>query len=197
LPSDAAALPAGVKVWFQLADGRFVSPTHHRWQPGEQFYIHLEAPVPLRVALFQNYPEDRPASRQVYPDRQYPESFRLMMPGQSTRLPTLFSMDKDLRDELMSIVVARVDCTEVPVVVMPDPGVVSGTITTDEGIMKSADAKFAEINHAALKDSTWGGQSTKFQISNADVDISRTADEVAVIMLSPGLLGQCQFTLKK
>lgn len=100
----------GIKVWFELQDGTLVNPIKYRWQSKERFWIHIQTAVPIYVALFQNYPESRPASRQVYPDQAYPESFKPLAANETTRLPVLFEMDDDMRNEIMSMVVVRSDC---------------------------------------------------------------------------------------
>ena len=116
-PAPVVTADLGIKVWFELQDGTLVNPIKHRWGSKERFWIHIQTAVPVYVALFQNYPESRPASRQVYPDQAYPESFKPLAANETTRLPVLFEMDDDMRDEIMSMVVVRSDCgaiTKVP-----------------------------------------------------------------------------------
>ena len=96
-----------VRVWFELENGRYVDPRFYRWAPGEVFYVHVQAAVPVYVALYQNIP-NRP-SRQVYPDSQFPHSFQIMAPGVNTRLPVAFQMDRNFTPEYMSVVVSRAD----------------------------------------------------------------------------------------
>ncbi len=106
-PVDDAQI--AVKVWFELPDGTCVNPGKKKWGAKEQFYVHVEAAVPVYVALFQNYPESRPTTRQIYPDKNYSDSFKALQPGQGTKLPVLFEMDDDMRDEIVSMVVVRAD----------------------------------------------------------------------------------------
>ena len=105
-----------VRVWFELADGRFVNPRFYRWAPGEMFYVHVQSAVPVYVRLFQNFPASRSRSglvyrpsKLVYPTPNFPESFQIIMPGVSTRLPVLFRMDMNFNPEHMSILVSRAD----------------------------------------------------------------------------------------
>ncbi len=101
----------GIRVWFELTDGTMFNPNKRKWTNKEQFYIHVQTSVPVYVSLYQNYPDSRPASRQIYPDKKYPEGFKVLQPGQGTRLPVLFETDDDMRTEIMSIVVVRADWT--------------------------------------------------------------------------------------
>jgi len=97
-----------IRVWFELANGRYVNPKTYRWVPGEVFYVHVQSAVPVHVVLYQNFTNGLP-SRRVYPDNQFPESYNILMPGVSTRLPVAFQMDQNYRPEHMSIVVTRAD----------------------------------------------------------------------------------------
>jgi len=102
----------GIRIWFQLdKDKKYVNPVKHRWSPKERFHIFVEAAVPVQIHLFQNYPDDRPPSKVVYPDEKYPETFATVLPGKPYELPVLFEMDDDLRKEIVSMVVARADAT--------------------------------------------------------------------------------------
>ena len=103
-----------VKIWGQPIDsfgqgGAYVNLTKHKWQRRERFYLWLETAVPIQLAFFQNYPEGRPASRQVSPDVRFPETFATIMPGAPYRFPVKIELDDDLRDEQMSLVVVRAD----------------------------------------------------------------------------------------
>ncbi len=99
-----------VKIWGELAaTGQKVNLTKHRWNPKERFWLWIESAVPLQMAVFQNYPEGRPRSRQVSPDERFPKSFDTIVPGKPFRFPVMFQMDDDLRDEQVSFVFARSD----------------------------------------------------------------------------------------
>lgn len=134
VPAPEASQPPlclGVKIWGQLVDpfgqpGPFVNLVKHKWQRKERFHLWLESAVPVQLALFQNYPEGRPASKQISPDPRFPQTFATIMPGQPYRFPVLIEMDDDLRDELMSLVVVRADTQVLPVNGAP---IVSATAT--------------------------------------------------------------------
>ena len=168
--NDATA----VRVWFELSNGRFVNPRHYRWAPGEVFYVHVQSAVPVYVALYQNFPNNRLPSRRVYPDVHFPDSFQMVMPGVSTRLPVAFQMDPNFLPEHMSIVVTRADwdgiqphvphaattaVSAAAVAYAPAPGGGTAFAAAATGILKSAGAeikseealaKFAIINNAAI-----------------------------------------------
>lgn len=117
--ADQPPVRLGVKIWGQLVDkkgkpGKLVNLMKHRWNPKERFYIWVDAAVPVQMSLFQNYPEGRPASRQVSPDEKMPETFGTIMPGKPYRFPIMIAMDDDMRNELMSIVFVRSDAASLP-----------------------------------------------------------------------------------
>ena len=113
-------LRLGVKVWAQLINpagqpGPYVNLEKYPWHRMERFYLWLETAVPLQLALFQNYPEGRPPSRQISPNLAFPQTFATIMPGVPYRFPVMLAMDDDLRDELLSIVVVRADAQVLPI----------------------------------------------------------------------------------
>lgn len=191
----------GVKVWFQHENGEFFNPIKRKMGVKEKFYVHLQAAVPVYVSLFQNYPDSRPASRLVYPDAKYPDSFKAILPGQSTRLPVLFEMDDDTLDEIMSMVVVRADAAEIQstlttratssVSTTGGVMVVTAQATTETaGTMKSLNDKIVEGENKDMK----------FNISAPAVSVqpvSSVPNDVAFFMFGTGLVGQWQLTLKK
>lgn len=98
-----------VKVWFTDGNGKPYHPAKHRFNPKEKFDVWVEASCPVYVSLFQNYFEDRPESRLVYPDEKYPKTYSVLPKGKPVKLPVNFVMDDDMRSEIMSIVVAKAD----------------------------------------------------------------------------------------
>lgn len=98
-----------VKIWFADEAGKPYNPTKHRFNPNEKFYIWVLSSCPVTVALFQNYPDDRPLSRLVYPVARVPQTYAVLQPGKPVPIPLPFRMDDDMRTELMSIVVAKAD----------------------------------------------------------------------------------------
>ncbi len=110
----------GLKICGQLLDAagnpaQFVNLTKHKWQRKERFWLWVESAVPVQLAVFQNYPEGRPPSRQISPDEAYPTTFGTLLPGKPVRFPVLFQMDDDLRDEIISFVVLRADAQALPI----------------------------------------------------------------------------------
>jgi len=157
-----------VKIWFELTDGRFVNPKYYRWAPGEIFYVHVQSAIPVYVTLYQNYPSIS-ESRRAYPDNRFPESFRMIKPGEGTRLPVAFQMDGNHNSEFMSIVVTKADWEgirqEVPQAASVAVAVASASdsqavATAYAGVVKggadiskeSTLTKFSAINDAGLKD---------------------------------------------
>ncbi|MDO4573932.1 MAG: hypothetical protein Q4D98_01825 [Planctomycetia bacterium] len=217
----------GIKVWFELADGTIVNPTKKEWKPKERFYVHVQTAVPVYVALFQNYPDSRPTSRQIYPNAKYPDSFKALQPGQTTKLPVLFEMDDDMRDEVMSMVVVRADwegiqnglTAQATASVVNNNGTtqVSAQVTTrGVGTMKSindsavtkekatADEVQKTIEGISKKEAenianavNAASESVKFQIVGSEVATSSQPNDVCFYMFGAGNVGQWQLTIKK
>lgn len=203
----------GVMVWFQLADGRFVNPTKHKWQRKERFKVFIRVPVPVYIGLYQNYPEDRPPSRQVYPDAAYPDTFCVVPPGVDFALPVDFEMDDDLRDEIMSMVVTRIDdqnvIQDVPVRVSiddrPDSTTSTGAIIIHDnhgtigigGEMKASPKVYGYMQKQNDDVLLQKNTKAKFAITGATQEYANTPDEIAFFMLSVGKTAQWQLTLKK
>ena len=193
----------GVAVWFELLDSRFVNPVKHRWNPEERFYIWIQPAVPVVVSLHQNYPEDRPPSRQVYPDAAHPETFSTIPGGRATRLPVRFKMDDDLRNEIMSMVVVRADHPNLPLNQnRPNAaggGANNGT-TGPGGTIRATVDSLTAWNDEALLQGTIDGESSRFDIEgpgpNAP-EISNNYKDVQFFMLGTGLSHQFQVTLFK
>lgn len=217
----------GIKVWFELADGTLVNPTKKEWKPRERFYIHVQTAVPVYVALFQNYPDSRPTSRQIYPNAKYADSFKALQPGQATKLPVLFEMDDDMRDEIMSMVVVRSDwegiqnglTSQATASVVNNNGTsqVSAQVTTrGVGTMKSindtavtkekttVDEVKGSIEGLSEKEAesiakavNAASENVKFQIVGSDVASSKQPNDVCFYMFGTGNVGQWQLTIKK
>lgn len=217
----------GIKVWFELSDGTLVNPTKKRWDRKEKFYVHVQTAVPVYVSLYQNYPESRPTSRQIYPDAKYPESFKALQPGQSTRLPVMFEMDDDMRDEVMSMVVVRADwsgiqnglTTQATASVTNQNGtaqVTAQVTATGSGTMKCINDRIvtkkdftAEETREVVQDASdkevemitkavnEEAGQAKFQIVGSSTATSRQPNEVCFYMFGAGNIGQWQLTIKK
>lgn len=199
----------GIAVWFQLSDGSYVNPTKHRWNPGEKFYVWIEPAVPVSVSLHQNYPEDRPPSRQVYPDARHPETFKDFAAGSKHKLPVRFKMDDDLRDEIMSMVVVRCDSNTLPI---HTSGAVSGSSSSSSGSQNSGTSgpggTFRETQQATTRfndeanaTGKINGKNSRFDIIGPDPDdcpeISDNVQDVQFFMFGDGFHHQFQLTLKK
>lgn len=217
----------GIKVWFELADGTIVNPTKKEWKPRERFYVHVQTAVPVYVALFQNYPDSRPTSRQIYPNTKYSDSFKALQPGQATKLPVLFEMDDDMRDEIMSMVVVRSDwegiqtglTAQATASVVHENGSaqVSAQVTTrgaatmksinDSAVTKEkATLEEVKENIAGLSEKEAANlvkalnnasENVKFQIVGSDVASSKQPNDVCFYMFGAGNVGQWQLTIKK
>ncbi len=166
-----------VKIWFELSDGRFVNPKNYRWAPNEVFYVHVQSAVPVYVTIYQNYPGIS-QSKRAYPDDRFPNSFRMLKPGEGTRLPVAFQMDGNHNNEFMSIVVTKADWEgirqEVPQAASVAVAVASANNQTAvaaaySGIVKggadiskeSTLTKFSAVNEAGLKDAEYADGDTK------------------------------------
>lgn len=96
-----------VKVWFTDVQGNPYNPTKHRFNPRERFDIWICSNTPVVVSLFQNYPDDRPMSRLVYPIQNAGYTYQPLEPFKPVKIPVSFEMDDDMRTEIMSIVVSK------------------------------------------------------------------------------------------
>jgi hypothetical protein len=100
----------GMKVWFEGTDGKLINPSVYRFSPNEEFFVHVEAAVPVFVTLYQHFPrENGKAPILRYPDQDFPSSYRILNPAVRTKLFTKFRMDDGHEAEYMSIVVVRAD----------------------------------------------------------------------------------------
>lgn len=222
-----SASKLGIKVWFELKDGTLINPTKKRWDRREKFYVHIQAAVPIYVSLYQNYPDSRPTSRQIYPDSKYNDSFKAIQPGQSTRLPVMFEMDDDQRDEIMSMVVVRADwkgiqnglTTQATASVTTNNGTaqVSAQVnSTGVGTMKCINERVStkkDLTEKEIKETVQNlndkqteqitkavneaAQSAKFQIVGSENATSSQSNDVCFYMFGPGNVGQWQLTIKK
>ena len=110
--SQPANIPItnGMRVWFELPDGKLINPSVYHFAPQEEFFVHVEAAVPVFVALYQNFPHDKGKEpKLVHPDQKFPNSFRILNPAKSTKLPIKFAMDNGDEAEYMTVVVVRAD----------------------------------------------------------------------------------------
>ena len=111
---DSIPVKTGVKVWFERTDGKLINPSVYRFSPGEIFFVHVEAAVPVFVTLFQNFPRKEGKDPiQQYPVQRFPSSYRILNPAESTKLPVKFALDDNNEAEYVSIVVARADWEEI------------------------------------------------------------------------------------
>ena len=100
----------GMRVWFELTDGTLIDPSVYRFSPNEEFFVHVEAAVPVFVLLYQNFPPKKGKEAILaYPVQRFPSSFHVLNPAARTKLPVKFAMDDEYEAEYMSIVVARAD----------------------------------------------------------------------------------------
>ncbi len=225
--NDTVEGKLGVKVWFELSDGTLVNPTKRKWSPKERFYIHVQSAVPVYVALFQNYPESRPTTRQVYPDKGFPDSFKALQAGQETKLPVLFEMDDDTRDEIVSMVVVRADWEGIQsgltaqatasvttsngsaqvTAQVTEKGVgamkcVNERMTTKKDILKD-DVKLLSVDvddekaEALCKTVNEAAPNAKFRIVGSSEASSTQANDVCFYMFGAGNVAQWQLTISK
>jgi hypothetical protein len=195
----------GIKVWFQLEDGTNFNPIKRKMGVKEKFRIHIQAAVPIYVALFQNYPDDRPVSRQVYPAAKYPDSFKAVQPGQSTQLPVIFEMDDDTRDEIMSMVVVRADAPNIQSTLTAQATTTTttnnGTTTVTAQATAATSGTLKSVNDEIIEKKNSDEKSTasdvKFIISAPSATTSAVPNDTAFYMLGAGYTGQWQLTLKK
>jgi len=198
----------GIKVWFSLEDGTAFNPIKRKMGVKERFYVHIQSAVPVYVSLFQNYPESRPESKQVYPDAKDPrnaEMLKVIQANVATRLPVPFEMDDDTRDEIMAMVVVRADAPQIQLTLathavstITNTGgvtvVTAQATASTAGTMKSINDTLVEKGVDA-KDSP-----VKFAIAAPSATAAATTtvpNDVAFYMLGTGYAGQWQLTLKK
>lgn len=192
----------GIKVWFSLEDGTAFNPIKRKMGVKEKFYVHIQSAVPVYVSLFQNYPESRPESKQVYPDAKYPETLKVIQAGQATRLPVPFEMDDDTRDEIMSMVVVRADAPQIQSTLSARS--VSTVTNADGTTTVTAQATTRTLGTMKSINSEVAGKGTqdpvKFAIAAPAVTTPATTtvpNDVTFYMFGAGYAGQWQLTLKK
>jgi hypothetical protein len=212
----------GIKVWFSLEDGTIFNPVKRKMAPKERFYVHIQSAVPVYVSLFQNYPESRPESKQVYPDAKHPDTLKVVQANVATKLPVPFEMDEDTRDEIMAMVVVRADAPQIQSTLVTTttttttgsttstatPAVnATATVTrTDDGVATvttQATASTAGVMKS-INDGLAGKtmeDPTKFAIAAptaaATTATATAPNDAAFYMLGAGHAGQWQLTLKK
>ena len=201
--SVPAATPAvtvpcnlGIKVWFSLEDGTCFNPTKRKMGVKERFYVNIQSAVPVYVALFQNYQESRPESRQVYPDNRYPDTFKVIQAGVVTKLPVPFEMDDDTRDEIMSMVVVRADAPQIQTTLATQA---TSTVSTVNGTT-TVTATATTQTIGTLKGFNDKASEVKFNIAAPAVTVApvvQAPNDVAFYMFGMGYVGQWQLTLKK
>src|SRR5262249_18724385 len=96
-----------VKFWaVPVRDGKEteekVNLAQHRWQPGESFYLHYEAAVPVQLGVFDDEPGK--ADRMLLPDVAYPASLNTALPGEPGRLPVPIKVGDRPEDEVLTLV---------------------------------------------------------------------------------------------
>ncbi|GHT46198.1 hypothetical protein FACS189454_06960 [Planctomycetales bacterium] len=173
------------------------------------------APVAGYFVLAQNYPEDRPPTRQIYPDKKYPKTFTAVPPGKSFELPVKFETDNDLRKETLVLTFARIDepnVGESVTVTATRETTASTTATVTEttslqtrvdraparpekepagGVLMSAKNVTQTLDYLNKE------IKTKTRIVETKETISGNKDDVAVIVLGEGKTAQFQLTLNK
>lgn len=214
-----------IKVWFTDEMGNVYHPAKHRFNPKEKFDIWVETSCPIYIALFQNYLEDRPTTKTVYPKENYVNTYKPIPAGVAFKLPVMFAMDDDMRTEIMSIVAARADfnVTAVNNVVVPPTQSITSTVIGDNNnvvntIVNASDSAFnTPVTQETTGDATVikslknfnlythmaRKSSVKFDIcsGNSIVDTSgktvEHSDEVCLILFGSSKLAQYQLTLYK
>ncbi|MDR2756554.1 MAG: hypothetical protein LBC20_12685 [Planctomycetaceae bacterium] len=216
---DGTSYQTGMKVYFQLANGNFVNPSLHRWNPQEKFKIFVVAPVAGYFVLIQNYPEDRPPTRQVYPDTKYPATFTVIPPGKLFELPVKFETDKDLRKETLVLTFARIDEPAIgESVAVTATRETTATVTeTTTATITETETLQARVDRAPARpqNTLTGGvlmrpknvtqtidylnkeSNSKIRIVEPETAESNNRDDVAVIVLGEGKTAQFQLTLNK
>ena len=216
----------GIKVWFSLDDGTVFNPVKRKMAPKEKFHVHIQSAVPVFVSLFQNYPESRPESKQVYPDAKYPETLKVIQANVATKLPVAFEMDDDTRDEIMAMVVVRADSPQIQATLVQGTTVTTVTTTTTGGTATTpvttttttpaanatATASTGTPTAAVVAQATASTAGTMKSINDglagktmedptkfaiAAPTATAVPSDVAFYMLGAGHAGQWQLTLKK
>ena len=165
-----APICMGVKIWGQIVNpdgslGPLVNLTKHKWQKKEQFYLWLDAAVPLQLAVFQNYTDGRPKSKQVSPDEKFPRSFETVVPGTAWKFPVRMEMDDDLIDEQVSIVVVRADTQCLPV--NGAPATVTATATATATAIINSNGASAEAGSSSLASVSGPGGTLKGSLAKS------------------------------
>ena len=213
---DNTARNLGIKVWFTLENGTAFNPVKRKMGAKERFYVHVQSAVPVYVSLFQNYPDSKPESRQVYPDKEHPETLKVIQAGVATKLPVPFEMDDNTLDEIMAMVVVRADAPQIHTTVVttttgttvtpvPAPAATATlTVTSNDGV-NTVVAQATASTLGTMKSINDGladkkmDDPMKFAIATPTIAVTMTTvpNDVAFYMLGTGYAGQWQLTLKK
>jgi hypothetical protein len=215
-----------VKVWFQLTRNEaFVNPALHRWSPKEKFKVFVQSSVPVFFAIYQTYPDDRPPTRQIYPDKKYPKTFYAVPAGKIFEIPVAFETDNDLRKEIIQLTFARVDEPAlggtVVVTAPATPGTDAGTAgpspnvpeplanqtdpaparepttTAPRGVLMQAKNVNVAMDHLSKFAVAVGSASTPSVSAASSTETSANRDDVALYVLGIGKTAQTQLTLNK
>jgi len=191
----------GIKIWFSLEDGTVFNPVKRKMGVKEKFYVHIQSAVPVYVSLFQNYPESRPESKQVYPDAKYPDTLKVIQAGVATKLPVPFEMDDDTRDEIMAMVVVRADAPQIQSTLTAQAtttvtNTIGTTIVTAQATASTAGTMKSINDGVAGKNMD---DPAKFVIAApTTASITTTVpNDATFYMFGTGYAGQWQLTLKK
>jgi hypothetical protein len=93
------------KVWGERkADGKKVNLGKYAWKPEEEFYLHLESAVPLKLAIYEDFPGSKSVLR--LPDPEELASLDVIKPGEVYKVPAVFNTDKNGKEEWMRLVFA-------------------------------------------------------------------------------------------
>jgi hypothetical protein len=222
-PVNAGELPVkiGVRIWGEVIQGPnkslLFNLEKYRFQPGEQFYIWMEAATPIHLGMFELFPDSPSEPNQLLPDERGPESFKTLLPGEKFRFPYSAYVETHQRDEVYSIVIVAADSGGLPI---NDPAWFPNSDNSDavDKLLKSTRQRFAElqshpneVHHAppsgtpatittvSLPGGTMKARRMKggFNFAKDASATSADPDQVATYYVGEASQGQFQFKLSK
>lgn len=184
-----------LSIYFRLEDGKYVNPQTYKWREKEPFSMWVETAVPIQLHLFQNYSDDSPKSKAVYPDEKYSETFSSIFPGKPVKLPVNFQTDPGETKEMMSLVVARTDAEQLPILEQAKKG---DELVFRPALLQKLQFSMVSFNMEATRQGTIAGHSARFDIIEPGMEpVSTMPDAVQLYLLGDRKIHQFQITLQK
>jgi len=184
-----------IKIWGEIVEGpnkgKLVNLDKYKWQRRQKFRLHVSSAFDVTMAVFQVFPENRPAAVQVSPLKEYPETFSTIPRCKDYVLPFLFETDDDLIDETVQFVFVRGESRRCPLHSISSNGsVVKDFVGVEQVVSKG----FAQLREEQNSDSD-----SKLRVipASSPTPISNSYSDVSIIMVGDGAAHLGQVILHK